>query len=275
MRYAFLFVAVIMIYSFAWAQDHAHHKQVPEKLTPEFKQFMREMDAGMKKMMDDMHAPGYSGDADVDFLAMMIPHHEGAIEMARLVLIHGKDPLVRKLAEDIIAAQKVEIETMKRRLTILQKGMDMEPEGFPALSGTRGALEKVKAADWSKLQTVIVSLTEYKFIPTQLVFKIDTPYKLILRNDGKEKHYFVSEGFFRAIALRKVQSSDGEVKAPYITAIEVYPGRSMEIYFIPDREGIYDLTCTTEGHAEKGMTGKIRIEDGKPKSPEILKPYTY
>ncbi|MBI4686606.1 MAG: DUF305 domain-containing protein [Nitrospirae bacterium] len=142
MKYAFLFAAVIMIYNSVSAQDYIHRKQAPEKQTSEFRHFMQEMDAGMKKMMDDMHAPGYSGDADVDFLAMMIPHHEGAIEMARLVLIHGKDPLVRKLAEDIIAAQQTEIEAMKRRLTILRKGIDMEPGGFPALGGTRGRKER-------------------------------------------------------------------------------------------------------------------------------------
>ncbi|MCL4456554.1 MAG: DUF305 domain-containing protein [Nitrospirae bacterium] len=138
MRYAVLFAAVIMAYSSAWAQDHSNHKQAPANQTPEYKQFMQEMDAGMKKMMDDMHAPGYSGDPDVDFLVMMILHHEGAIEMARLVLIHGKDPIVRKFAEEIIAAQQVEIKAMKQRLTILRKRADPEPEGFPALGGTRG-----------------------------------------------------------------------------------------------------------------------------------------
>jgi uncharacterized protein (DUF305 family) len=90
----------------------------------------------MERMMRDMHAPGFTGNPDVDFLAMMIPHHEGAVEMARLALIHGRDPVTRRLAEDIIASQVVEIEGMKRRLAMLRKGLS-EPE-FPALGGTRG-----------------------------------------------------------------------------------------------------------------------------------------
>ena len=103
-----------------------------------FAGFAREMDAGMEKMMNDMHAPGYTANADIDFLAMMIPHHEGAVEMARLELIHGHDPLTRKLAEEIIASQVVEIEGMKRRLEILRIKPDPDPGDFPALGGTRG-----------------------------------------------------------------------------------------------------------------------------------------
>jgi uncharacterized protein (DUF305 family) len=100
--------------------------------------FAREMDAGMKKMMNDMHAPGYTGNPDVDFLAMMIPHHEGAVEMARLVLIHGRDPLTRRLAEEIIASQGAEIAAMKQRVAILRRTDDPNPDGFPAIHGTRG-----------------------------------------------------------------------------------------------------------------------------------------
>ena len=100
--------------------------------------FTRAMHAGMEKMMHDMHASAASGNPDVDFLAMMIPHHEGAVEMARLVLVHGRDPLVRQLADEIIAGQTTEITAMRARLARLKRGDDTEPDGFPALGSTRG-----------------------------------------------------------------------------------------------------------------------------------------
>lgn len=150
--------------------------------------------------------------------------------------------------------------------------------GCAGIDYVKDAPDRVTAADWSKTQTVVVSLEEYKFVPSQLVFKINIPYKLDIKNNGNEKHYFVSEDFFRAIALRKVQSLDGEIKAPYLTAVEVYPGRTVELYFIPVKDGIYDLVCTIEGHAKKGMVGKIRIEESVveiPKGMRPMRPYSY
>ena len=98
--------------------------------------FDDDMDAGMARMMADMHAAKPTGNPDIDFLAMMIPHHAGAVVMARAVLQYGGDPVTRQLAEEIIAGQTVEIEGMQRRLAIL-KQPGRVPE-FPALGGTRG-----------------------------------------------------------------------------------------------------------------------------------------
>ena len=66
-----------------------------------------------KKMMDQMMGMKMSGDADMDFAMMMIAHHQGAIDMSEVELKYGKDPVLRKMAEDIIAAQKKESEDFK------------------------------------------------------------------------------------------------------------------------------------------------------------------
>ena len=121
--------------------DHSAHRApgVAPAGAGKRSQFETEMDKGMARMMQDMHGPGYTGNPDHDFLAMMIPHHEGAVDMARLVLQHGNDPVTRKLAEDIIASQRVEIEGMQRRMDDLRRGASrVDPGGYPALGGTRG-----------------------------------------------------------------------------------------------------------------------------------------
>lgn len=67
--------------------------------------------ASAARMMSNM-AVTSTGDADKDFVLMMVPHHQGAIDMARVELRYGKDPVLRKLSEDIIKAQEGEIDTM-------------------------------------------------------------------------------------------------------------------------------------------------------------------
>lgn len=69
--------------------------------------------AGMTKMNNDMATAPMTGNADRDFVDMMIPHHQGAVAMAQTELKYGKDPELRRLAHDIIAAQDKEISQMQ------------------------------------------------------------------------------------------------------------------------------------------------------------------
>ncbi len=69
--------------------------------------------AAMDRMMNSSSKAVLNGDTDHDFLALMISHHEGAIEMAAIELRQGKRPEVRRLARGIVAAQTSEIKQMR------------------------------------------------------------------------------------------------------------------------------------------------------------------
>lgn len=86
------------------AQDHADHGDAGSAYA--------EINNQMHGAMDIEP----SGDPDVDFIRGMIPHHEGAVDMARYVLEHGADPEVRKLAQAIIDSQEAEIAWMNEWL---------------------------------------------------------------------------------------------------------------------------------------------------------------
>ena len=75
--------------------------------------FGEQMMETMERMDDGMARAPMSADPDHDFVTMMIPHHQGGIDMAKVLLVHGKDPEMRRLAQAIITDQQNEIELMR------------------------------------------------------------------------------------------------------------------------------------------------------------------
>jgi YVTN family beta-propeller protein len=90
--------------------------------------FQIAMNDAMRVMDANMMAVPTSGNADYDFAAMMIPHHQGAVDMAQAVLLHGKDPVLRRLAQEIMVTQQQEIQVMRLRLASLQVDVATGPE---------------------------------------------------------------------------------------------------------------------------------------------------
>ena len=92
------------------AMDHAGHTSAAGA---DMNEATRALDEAMADMHKAMMVP-YTGDADIDFLRGMIPHHQGAIDMAKIQLQYGKDAQVKRLAREIIRAQEQEIRWMNR-----------------------------------------------------------------------------------------------------------------------------------------------------------------
>jgi len=94
----------------AAATDHsAHGSSKPKGDAGPSSLAFHAVNAKMHEGMDI----AFTGNADVDFVRGMIPHHQGAVDMAKVVLAFGKDPQIRKLAEEIIKAQESEIALMQ------------------------------------------------------------------------------------------------------------------------------------------------------------------
>ncbi len=72
-----------------------------------------ELNSSMEKMHVAMASVEPSGNEDVDFVRLMLPHHQAAIDMAKTQLLYGKDPQMHRLAQEIITDQQSEIELMQ------------------------------------------------------------------------------------------------------------------------------------------------------------------
>ena len=115
---------------------HEAHPATQQAASPAESAFLAENDAAMSKMMNDM-ATKPSGDIDRDFVAMMAPHHQGAIDMAVIELRYGKNEQLKRIAQEIIVSQLQEINAMK--LAIGEQALASAPAPTQLDSGSVSA----------------------------------------------------------------------------------------------------------------------------------------
>jgi uncharacterized protein (DUF305 family) len=117
-------LAVVTFGAKAPEGQHAQHameggeRAVPHlpALASSAKPFDALMNEAMAAMDNGMNGAPMTGDPDHDFAAMMIPHHQGAIDMAKAELLYGRNPVLRRLAQEVLVTQTSEIAVMQREL---------------------------------------------------------------------------------------------------------------------------------------------------------------
>jgi Domain of unknown function (DUF305) len=116
--FPYLAVAVLLVGPGAAQTPHKHINPSPQAgpAGTADQSFHRAMAEAMDRMTTDMTIP-HTGNPDRDFAAMMIPHHQGAIDMAKVQLQFGRDPILRRLAQAIIVEQQQEIDVMRHELS--------------------------------------------------------------------------------------------------------------------------------------------------------------
>jgi uncharacterized protein (DUF305 family) len=115
-----LAIILILFFVVAIPAQQAMHKHASGKSGTD--PAWAELQSSMERMHAAMTSVEATGNSDTDFVKLMIPHHQAAIDMAKTQLLYGKDPQMRRLAEEIITDQQSEIELMN--LWLKQNGLE-------------------------------------------------------------------------------------------------------------------------------------------------------
>jgi uncharacterized cupredoxin-like copper-binding protein len=126
---------------------------------------------------------------------------------------------------------------------------------FSLIFVTSAGAEDAVTPDWSKAETVNITLSNYAFTPQALHLKHGMPYRLHFVNSGSKSHNFDSETFFAAVTIVPEDKSkvvDGKV--------ELEEGQSTDVRVVPITPGTYSVSCSHFLHAMLGMRGEAVIE---------------
>lgn len=128
-------------------EDHSKHSgAAPAAKAQELSQASKAYEEAMKKMHEKMMVP-YTNDVDVDFVRGMVPHHQGAIDQAEILLKYSKNLRLKRLAGGIIASQKREIRFMEKWLKEHDKGIELADEPAWLKSNPSTAEDAKKAGE--------------------------------------------------------------------------------------------------------------------------------
>lgn len=127
------------------------------------------------------------------------------------------------------------------------------------LAGSAAA-EGFLATKPTKLPDLVIGTDDAGYGVSQKDFDMETgkAYRLKIVSTGKKECAFVAPDFFAAIWLRKVEAGKVEIKAPFLTEVEMEDESEAELFFVPIKPG--DLTWACKGLEGKGVTGTFRIK---------------
>jgi YVTN family beta-propeller protein len=223
--------------------------------------FGKAMMQSMSKMDADMSAAPMTGDPDHDFAAMMIPHHQGAIDMAVPYLLHGKDPTLRRLAEEIIVSQKQEIEVLQFRLAAFQKSEAKDLQAAPPATQTSASCDRVYTSDQTSNTVSVIDPGSNKLLG---VIRLGDPVPGALSPLYRGQLLVHGMGFspdHRTIAVVSIGSNSVTFIDTATNKINgvVYIGRSPhEAFFTPDGK---ELWATVRGEDYVSVIDAVTMKE--------------
>jgi YVTN family beta-propeller protein len=243
------------------AASHVHHGSVKNGAAAG--QFGQALMQSMARMDADMQAAPMTGDPDHDFSAMMIPHHQGAVDMAKAFLLHGKDPALRRLAHEIIVTQEQEIEVMRLRLAALQAPLPRRrrvtappPAGVPVSSRDR-----VYTADQTSNTVSVIDPAANRLLG---VIRLGDPVPGALSPLYKGQLLVHGMGFspdHRTLAVVSIGSNSVSLIDTATNRVKgvIYVGRSPhEAFFTPDGKEVW---ATVRGEDYVSVIDPVRMKE--------------
>ena len=222
------------------------------------------MNNAMRVMDANMMAAPVTGDPGHDFCVMMIPHHQGAIDMAKAILLHGKDPVVQRLAQEIIVTQEQEIEVMRLRLAAMQSTTPSVLENRPPESISSipiSSHDRVYTADQTSGTVSVIDPASNKLLG---VIRLGDPVTGALSPLYKGQLLVHGMGFspdHRTLAVVSIGSNSAtliDTASNKILGV-VYIGRSPhEAFFTPDGK---ELWVTVRGENYVSVIDPIKMKE--------------